>query len=121
MAFADPQSITIGGTATTLPRTFFEGAEGKFTAADGNVQLRVSHLYGKRTRRLLRIDSKKVSADPLNPNINVPSSMSVQLVVDTPVQGFTVAEQQALVAALAAYLSGTPGAANITKLLGGEA
>jgi len=120
MAFADPQSVTIGGTANSLPRTFFEGTEGKFTSADGNVQLRVSHLYGKRTRRLLRIDSKKVSADPLNPNINAPSSMSAQLVVDVPVQGFTPAEQKALVDALVAYLAAGTGAA-VTKLLGGEA
>lgn len=119
MAFADPQSVTIGGTATSLPRTFFEGTEGRFTDANGNVSLRVAQSYGKRTRRLIRLDQKKVSADPLNPNINVPSSMSVQLVVDTPVQGFTVAEQKALVDALVAYLGASTGA-RVTQLLGGE-
>lgn len=119
MAFADPQSVTVGGTATSLPRTSFEGSEGKFTAADGNIQLRVSQSYAKRTRRLVRLDQKKVSSDPLNPNINVPSSMSVQLVVDTPVQGFSVAEQKALVDALVAYLGASTGA-RVTQLLGGE-
>lgn len=119
MAFADPQSVTIGGTATSLPRTFFEGTEGRFTSADSATSLRVSHAYGKRTRRLIRLDNKKMSADPINPNINVPTSMSVQLVVDTPVQGYTVSEQKAIVDALVAYLTTGTGA-RVTQLLGGE-
>lgn len=120
MAFADPQSITIGGTATSLPRTSFEGSEGKFSAADGATSLRVAHAYGRRTRRVIRVDSKKLSADPLNPNIMAPSSMSVSLVVDVPVQGYSVADQKAIVDALVAYLAATSGS-KVTQLLGGEA
>lgn len=119
MAFADPQSLTIGGTATTLPRVFFEGNEGQFATADDATRLRVSNQYGRRTRRLLRIDSKKVIADPLNPNINTPVGLSVALTVDVPVQGYTVAEQKAVVDALAAWLTATSGS-NVTKFLGGE-
>jgi len=115
MAFADPQTVM----AATLPRTFFEGTEGRFTSSDGDLTLRVSHTYGKRTRRLIRIDKKKISVDPLNPNISVPSSMSVQLVVDIPVQGFSIADQKAVVDGLNALLTASTGAAT-TKLLGGE-
>lgn len=120
MAFADPQSVTVGGTAISLPRTFFEGTQGQFSSADASTKLRVQHAYGKRTRRVIRIDSQKVSADPLNPNINTPSSMSVALTVDVPVQGYTVAEQKAIVDALVAYLGASTGA-RVTQLLGGEA
>jgi hypothetical protein len=45
--------------------------------------------------------------------------MSVYMVVDHPVNGFTVVEQKYLVDALTAYLSASTGA-KVTQLLGGE-
>jgi hypothetical protein len=119
MAFADPQTVTIGGTATTLPRTSSDVNAGAFTKDDGNVKLRVSHQYGKRTRRLIRLDSTKVAADPFLSGTNVKYSMSVSLVVDVPPVGYTIAEQKALIDALTAYLTASTGA-RATQLLGGE-
>jgi hypothetical protein len=45
--------------------------------------------------------------------------MSFYVVADTPVTGYTVAEQKQVVDALVAYLTASSGA-KVTQLLGGE-
>jgi hypothetical protein len=119
MAFADPQSVTINAVANSLPRTSSGTSSGKFTKDDGNVALTVSHQYGKRTRRQLRLDFSKIAPDPLISAQNIKYSMSAYLVVDIPVTGFTVVEQKQIVDALTAYLTASSGA-RVTQLLGGE-
>lgn len=119
MSYTDPQSVTISGTAVSLPRTSSGTNAGGFTSADGSVRLDVSSSYGKRTRRTIRLTQSKISADPLIPSQNTRSSMSVYMVVDHPVNGFTVTEEKALVDAFTAYLSASTGA-RVTQLLGGE-
>lgn len=119
MAFADPQSVTINAVAVSLPRVSSFVNAGGFSSADSLVQLKVSHAYGKRTRRTVRIDASKISADPMIPSVNTRSSMSVYMVVDHPVNGYTVAEQKQIVDALVAYLAASTGA-RVTQLLGGE-
>jgi hypothetical protein len=120
MAFADPQSITISGTAVSLPRTSFDGQKGEFSAADGTAKLIVSHTNGRRHRRLLRVDHAKIAADPLLAGTNAKYSMSVQLVVDVPPVGYSIAEQKAVVDAVMAFLTASSGA-KIGQYLGGEA
>lgn len=119
MAFADPQSVTINAVAQSLPRTSTLGNAGVFTKDDGNVKLSVSHSYGKRTRRTIRLDFQKIAADPLISAQNIRYSMSTYIVVDVPVTGFTIAEQKQIVDALTAYLTASSGA-RVTQLLGGE-
>jgi len=119
MAFADPQSVTINAVANPLPRTSNGANSGVFTKDDGNVKLTVSHAYGKRTRRTIRIDHRKVAPDPLFPAQNTPYSMSCYIVVDVPVTGYSIAEQKQIVDALTAYLTASTGA-RVTQLLGGE-
>lgn len=119
MAFADPQSVTISGTAVSLPRTSSGQNSGKFTSNDGNVALSVADNYGGRTRRVLRLDHTKVAADPFLSGTNVSYNMSAYLVVNTPKVGYTVAEAKAVVDALVAYLAASTGA-RVTQLLGGE-
>jgi hypothetical protein len=119
MAFADPQSVTINAVAISLPRTSSGDNKGAFKSNDGNTGLSVSHQYGKRIRRQIRLDSSKVAADPLLAGVNVRASMSAYLVVDTPVTGYTVAEAKQVVDALVAYLAASTGA-RVTQLLGGE-
>nr|UJQ85354.1 MAG: hypothetical protein 2 [Leviviridae sp.] len=116
--FADPQSVTIG-SAITLPRTGAGERSGAFTASDGNTRLLISHQEGRRTRRLMKLTYQKIAADPLSAGINVVASMSVNLTVDVPKTGFTVAEQKVVVDALVAYLTAGTGA-KVTQLLGGE-
>lgn len=119
MAYADPQSVTISGTANSLPRVSSGVNSGAFSKDDSTVQLSVSHAYGKRTRRTARINHSKIAADPLQPTNNTKLSASVYIVVDTPVTGYTVAEAKAIVDGLTKWLTDTTGA-NTTKLLGGE-
>lgn len=118
MSYADPQSITISGTAISLPRVSSGTNAGAFSAADGTTVLRVSHNYGKRNRRTARIESTKIAADPLT-SANAKYSMSAYIVIDVPPVGYTVAEAQAVVAGLTKWLTDTSGA-NVAKLLGGE-
>lgn len=119
MAFADPQTVTISSVANTLPRVSSGVNSGAFFKDDGNVQLFVSHQYGKRNRRTIRLVHSKIAADPLISAANIKHSMTAYLVVDTPVTGYTVAEAKAIVDALTGYLTASTGA-RVTQLLGGE-
>lgn len=119
MSFSDPQSVTINAVAQSLPRVGSGVDKGEFRKDDGNVGLLVSHQYGKRTRRTIRLNYSKIAADPLISAQNIKYSMSAYLVVDLPVTGFTVAEAKYVVDALTAYLTASSGA-RATQLLGGE-
>lgn len=119
MSYSDPQTVTIGGTAVSLPRTSSGTNSGAFTSSDGANRLEVSSSYGKRVRRTIRLTTVKTTGDVLLPNQNVVASMSSYLVVDHPVNGYTVAEAKAVVDALVAYLAADSGA-RVTQLLGGE-
>lgn len=119
MSYADPQSVTINSVATSLPRTGSGESSGSFTSSDGLVRLDVSHQYGRRNRRQIRLTQTKTAADSIVPAQNVVLSMSVYLVVDTPKNGFSVTEQKYIVDALSAYLAASSGA-KVTQLLGGE-
>jgi hypothetical protein len=119
MSFTDPQSIIISGTTIPLPRTSVGDNESEYTSSDGLTKLSASHNYGRRTRRMLRIDSSKVSADPFKPTENVKVSMSCYIVFDLPVDGFTITETQAVYTGFKTLFTATSDQA-IVKLLGGE-
>lgn len=116
---SDPQTLTINAVANTLARNPAGDNVGKFAKDDQTVKLQISHAYGTRTRRQIRVDFSKIAADPLISAQNIKYSMSAYLVIDTPVTGFTVAEAKQIVDALSAWLTASSGA-NITKVLGGE-
>jgi hypothetical protein len=119
MAFADPQSVTISGVTSSLPRVSSGNGTGAFQDNTGNIKLSASNTYGKRTRRMIRLDSSKIAADPLLAGVNVIASMSTYLVIVTPVSGFSVADEKAVVDAILAYLSASS-SAKVGQLLGGE-
>jgi len=118
MSYADPQSVTISGTALSLARTGAGASSGQFNTADGAAVLKVSHAIGKRSRRTVRLEHSKIAADPLTA-ANTKFSMTAYVVIDVPSVGYTVAEAQAVVAGLSKWLTDTSGS-NVTKLLGGE-
>lgn len=120
MALADPQSVTIG-SAITMPRTGTGMGTGVFGSADGNVKLSVSHQIAKsgRVRRTVRIDHRKVAADPLNTAQNLKYSASVYVVIDLPEVGYSVANLTDIVSGLATWLT-TGTNANTIKVLGAE-
>lgn len=119
MSFTDPLSITISAVTTPLPRISVGDDESEYASGDGLLKVTASHNYGKRTRRLLRLDASKITPDPFKPAENVKVSMSNYIVFDLPPAGFTAAEAQAAYVGFnTLYTASTH--AMITKLLGGE-
>jgi len=116
--FSDPQSVTISGAAKSLPRVSSGDFSGQFRSSDGAYTLQVKHTGGKRDRSVVRLDTKKIGVNPLDPSKNLPFTASAYLVVDSPNQGtgFTAVELEDLTKGLVAYLS----AANVTKFVGKE-
>jgi hypothetical protein len=119
MSFTDPQTVTISGTTTPLPRVSVGDDESEYVSGDGLISLKASHDYGKRTRRMLRIDTSKMTSDPFRPAENVKVSMSCYIVFDLPPAGYSATEALAVYTGFKTqFTAGTD--ALITKLLGGE-
>jgi hypothetical protein len=116
--FADPQSVTISGTAKSLPRVSSGDFSGQFRASDGAYNLTVKHSQGRKDRSVIRLDSKKLGSNPLDPTKNLPYTASAYVVLEAPAggQGYTSVELEDLTKGLVAYLS----AANVTKFVGKE-
>lgn len=114
--FTDPQSVTINGVGTTMPRIKLGSSDSTFRTADETVQFRISHQQSKsRMRRMVRLDQTVIAADPLTAQ-NTSQTAGVYLVIDEPKFGFTDTQLDYLVDALIAWLS----SANIAKVLGSE-
>ncbi len=116
--FSDPQSVTISGSAKSLPRVSSGDFTGAFRTSDGAYVLTVKHSQGRKDRSVIRLDSKKIGANPLDPTKNLPYTSSIYAVLEAPAggQGFTSVELEDLVKGLTAYLT----AANVTKFVGKE-
>jgi len=119
MAFADPQSVTISAVTTSLPRVNTGNNGADYLSSDGLIKLSGANAYGRRTRRVLRLDHSKVSADPYLPAQNVKVSMSNYIVFDVPVVGYTNAEALAVYTGFKTMFTAGSDLL-ITKLLGGE-
>ncbi|DAD49958.1 TPA_asm: coat protein [ssRNA phage Esthiorhiza.2_10] len=119
MAFADPQSVKISGVTTSLPRVSTGKYESLYRSADGNIELLASTSEGKRVRATIRINHKKITADPFIPTTNVSVGSSIYLVFDSPVVGYTDAELKAVYDGFIEALQATSSLL-VTKLLGGE-
>ncbi len=114
---SDPQSVTINGVATSLPRTQISANENRYTSADGITTFTTKqNVTASRFRREVRLSQHKVAADPIS-GLNKDLGVSVYLVMDEPKNGvYTDAEIGYLVDALKTWLS----SANYLKILGGE-
>lgn len=119
MSFADPQSITISGSAIALPRTSTGQNKTEYLSSDGLVRLSASHAYGRRNRRVLRVDHSKITTDPFIPTQNVKVSMSNYIVFDVPPAGYSNADVQAVYTGFKSLFTASSDAL-IVKLLGGE-
>jgi hypothetical protein len=117
--FADPQSVTINAVANSLPRISSSDLAGAFSKDDSNVILKLNHSVGRRMRHTVRLDHRKIAADPFVGSLNAQYSMSVYMVVDVPLVGYTVTEQKQVVDGLTLWTTTSSGG-NITKLLGNE-
>lgn len=119
MALTDPQSITISGTPISLPRTSVGNNSSDYLSEDGLVKLNLSHAYGRRTRRVLRLDHSKITADPYIPATNAKVSMSNYMVFDVPVVGYSNTDILAIYTGLKTLFSATSDDM-VKKLLGGQ-
>jgi len=119
MAFSDPLSITLGGTAISLPRVISGANTSTYTSGDGTTSVVASSNYAKRTRRVLRLDTNKITTDPFIPAQNVKVSSSFYLVWDLPVAGYTAADALDQYVGLDGLASATSNKI-IKQLLGGE-
>lgn len=119
MSFTDPLSVTISGTTIALPRVSVGEDRSEYQSGDGLTQLAASHDYGKRTRRMLRLDTAKLTSDPFRPAENVKVSMSNYIVFDVPQAGYTASEALAVYNGFKGLFTATSDAM-IVKLLGGE-
>jgi hypothetical protein len=120
MAFADPQSITVGGTTSSLPRTGSGDNHAVYSKDDRTIVFKVTHQPGKvRTRRSARWDGSKIAADPLLAGVNREASMSFFFNVDVPNIGYSITEQKDFVKGALAQLAASSDALLI-KYLGGE-
>lgn len=116
MSFADPQSVTINAVPVSLPRVAIGSSDCTYRAADGSVQLRISHQATKgRIRRMVRLDQTLIAADPLTAE-NAYQKAGIYVVIDEPEVGFTDTQLDYLADALIAWLT----TANIAKVLGAE-
>lgn len=88
MAFADPIHISYDGTTYDLPRISSGVNSGKFYSTMGgtgaDLTLSVSHQYGKRTRRVARLDIGLVNPNPFATGLSSYESSSMYFVADTP-------------------------------------
>jgi hypothetical protein len=119
MAFADPQSVTTSLGAQTLNRVKQGESSTTFQSTEGAFTLDISHNYGKRNRHLAKLTWKQVTADPYRPDIYVPTSTSIQLIVDAPVDGFSSTQLADVADGLLDYLSASTNA-NLIKLITGQ-
>lgn len=122
MALTDPQKFKENTeTEVTAPRVSSGDFKSVYSTSDGLNKLTVStsKTNSNRLRHLVRIDVEKLATNIYEESKKQAVTMSVYLVVDRPVNGFTVSEAKKLVAGLVGLLSAS--SYSLTeKVLGGE-
>jgi len=118
---ADPQSVKINGSSTSLPRVSSGEGKGVYESADGLTKLSLNQTRtGKgRKRHQMRLDITKVVASTLLPSQMEEASTSVYIVVDRPLSGYSNEDLKKIYEGFAEILSATS-FEKFTKLVGGE-
>lgn len=122
MALTDPQKFKeVAGTEVTAPRVATGDFKSVYETSDGlnKLTLSTSQTSNNRRRHLVRIDVEKLATNIYEESKKQTVSMSCYLVVDRPVNGFTVAEAKKLVEGLVGLLSASTYSLT-EKVLGGE-
>jgi len=122
MALADPVKIKdASGSEVEAPRTGVGDFRSIYTTPDGalTVSVSTSETNANRKRHLVRVDVSKLAENALEEDKKQTYSMSVYLVVDRPLNGWTLTDAKKLVEGLVGFLSASS-YANTTKVLGGE-
>jgi hypothetical protein len=120
MAYLDPQSVTIDGTAISLPRVLTGTTVGRFVSADAVNELTIDPRgSAKRRRNVARLYSKRTAVDPQVPTATIPVQSMVSITIDRPSAGVTDAEIEKDLLGLLAWLTASTNA-NLKKLVAGE-
>lgn len=118
MALADPQSVTINGTAIPLPRVLTGTEQGKFVSADGLTTITVTPTQSSRSKRqALRIEQRKVTSDPLVTSTNVMKSLVITVNVQRDLDGYSDADAKKV---LTGFLAWVQNAAVVDAVLSGQ-
>lgn len=121
MAYADPQSLTVGSSpgAVSLPRTGSSESSGKFVTSDGKYSLLVRHTLGPRYRHNCQFRFDDIVSNPLVTGQSMPVYATADFTVNMPRNGLSTVQVTEFAAALATWLTANSNA-NLVKLLGGE-
>jgi hypothetical protein len=113
----DPQSVTVNSVAQSMPRVSSDGRKSVYQKSDQSFTMTVSHSPSgsDRVRSLVRLDQRAIVPDPLT-SVNDFENLSVQLVIDRPLAGFTSTQVEQLITGFKAWLDATA----IGKLYGQE-
>lgn len=117
----DPQSVTISGTATSLPRLEERSETNVYTNRDAGVDLYVTQKVDKKTgimRSTTSLTKTVVITDPVT-GLKSRSPYAISVSSLTPPTGVVVADVEALYDALTTALEASTKAL-LKKILGGE-
>lgn len=120
MAYNDPQSITVGGTATSLPRVLTGTTVGKFISSDAAKELTIDPRGTSRRRRnVARLYTKRSIADPSGTGLQIQVGSMVSITIDRPLTGVTDAQIEAELVELITWATASSNQ-NLKKLVVGE-
>lgn len=117
--FTDTITLTLNAVAKTLTRVDGTGGKGIFRNVAEGLRYTVTQSETKARRSIagVRLDHEKLAIDPLLSGVNKSFSASVRLIMDYPNLGYTVAEKEDHLEAVAIWLSVQ---GNRDKLINGE-
>jgi len=119
MAFADPQSLTIGGSAVSLARIVTNPTSSKYITSDGMHELEISQSGGNTLGSLVRLTVYKNVTLPGGAVKRVPANVGITFKRDS-VGSFTNSELVAELTTVVTWLSASS-YANGLKLAAREA
>lgn len=105
--FTDPQTITVNAVAKVMPRIASVGQKSTYQINDQTFTLNLSHVVQKdRVRSMARVDQKAIVPDPLT-SVNDWETLSIYLVIDRPLAGFSATQVDQLIAGFKTWLDTT--------------
>ena len=119
MALSDPQSVTIDGTAFSLPLISRQDGVAKYVSADQTVSETVRQDATSATKRSsFAFQASYLVTDPVT-GLVTRKQTNVSILITRPVVGRAIADDVKLVLGACAYASASSGAV-VTRILSGE-
>jgi hypothetical protein len=93
MALPDPiPTITVNSVAYDFARVGMSDSRAVYQTADGLDVLTIENTVKNRNRTLVRLDRKKIAADPFNADLNQAYTFATYVVIDKPTLGVSASE-----------------------------